>query len=34
MLGGSWSEKEGKLKNLRLQINSNLEFDDFQKGGS
>jgi ATP-dependent DNA helicase RecG len=26
MLGGSWNEKEGKLKKLRLQINSDLEF--------
>jgi predicted transcriptional regulator len=33
-LGGSWNEKGGKLEKLRLQINSGLEFYDFQKGGS
>ena len=32
--GASWGEKGGKLKNLRLHINSDLQFDNLKKGAS
>ena len=32
--GASWSKKGGKLKNIRLQINRELQFEDFKKGAS
>ncbi len=32
--GVSWLEKGRKYKSLRLQINSNLHFSDFEKGAS
>ena len=32
--GSSWAEKGVKFKNIRLQINSNLQFSEFEKGSS
>ncbi len=32
--GSGWMEKGSKLKSIRLQKTSKLEFDDFQKGSS
>ncbi|GHT51951.1 hypothetical protein AGMMS49982_10860 [Bacteroidia bacterium] len=32
--GSSWGKKGSKYKNLRLLINSELQFDDFKKGSS
>ncbi len=33
-LGGSWAEKGGKYKKIRLQIYNNVQIDNFIKGGS